>query len=186
MNRFIKSSLDSNRFIKVVFLTMLVAVLPSAKAITEESYPMINLVHPDDIECMALNIYHEARNESLAGQVAVAQVVMNRKDHASYPDTVCDVVKQGPTYITGDGTVIPKRHKCQFSWFCDGRADEASNMHAWRESVTIANAVLDGIYPDIVEGSLWYHADYVSPYWRRGVKYVTQIDRHIFYSELSD
>ena len=139
-----------------------------------------------ELECLALNVYHEARNESLAGKVAVSQVVLNRVSSARYPDDVCSVVEQGPTYTNSEGITYPKRHKCQFSWYCDGKGDEAKNQRAWRESVTIASAVMDGIYPDIVEGALWYHADYVSPRWRKGVKYVTQIDRHIFYSELID
>lgn len=136
--------------------------------------------------CLAMNIYHEARAESLVGQIAVAQVVINRVRSSKYPNDVCSVVKQGPVsqwHLENTGREVPIKHKCQFSWYCDGRSDETKNQHAWLESVTLAGAVLDNIYPDITEDALWYHADYVSPSWMKGVKYVTQIDRHIFYSE---
>lgn len=165
--------------LKVVLASALLTVVPVAEAVTQNPV-LVNSptkVQEEDLKCLALNIYHEARNESLAGQVAVAQVVMNRVSHNSYPDNVCDVVQDG---------YKPGRRDCQFSWYCDGKSDEAKNIHSWRESVTIANAVLDDIYPDITEGALWYHADYVYPKWRKGVKYVTQIDRHIFYSELGE
>jgi spore germination cell wall hydrolase CwlJ-like protein len=140
----------------------------------------------DDVKCLALNIYHEARNESLVGQIAVALVVVNRVDSSKYPDDVCSVIKQGPVskwHLESTGKIVPVRNKCQFSWYCDGKADDTPERHAWLQSVTLATAVLDGIYPDITEGALWYHADYVTPRWMKGVKYVTQIDRHIFYSE---
>ena len=71
--------------------------------------------------CMALNIYHEARNQSMVGQVAVAEVVMNRVEDSRFPDTICEVVKQAVTYKNTDKPVL---HKCQFSWYCDGQKDE--------------------------------------------------------------
>lgn len=140
----------------------------------------------DETVCLAKNIYFEARNESLVGQVAVAQVVMNRVQSPKYPNDVCSVIKQGilsQWHLKKTGKEVPVRNKCQFSWYCDGKSDEATNQHAWLQSVTLASAVLDNIYPDITEGALWYHAHYSSPYWKSSVKYVTQIDSHIFYSE---
>ena len=71
--------------------------------------------------CMALNIYHEAKNQSMLGQIAVGQVVMNRVEDTRFPDNVCDVVTQAVTY---KGTDKPVLHKCQFSWYCDGQKDE--------------------------------------------------------------
>ena len=71
--------------------------------------------------CMAFNIYHEANNQSMLGQIAVGQVVMNRVEDSRFPDTVCEVVKQAVTY---KGTDKPVLHKCQFSWYCDGKNDE--------------------------------------------------------------
>ena len=138
------------------FITMMMLVfVPIAIQASTLKVKILVPANERGLECLALNVYHEARNESLAGKVAVAQVVLNRVSSARYPDDVCSVVEQGPTYTTSEGITFPKRHKCQFSWYCDGISDEANNQRAWRESVTIASAVMDGIYPDIVEGALW-------------------------------
>ena len=71
--------------------------------------------------CMALNMYHEAKNQSMLGQIAVGQVVMNRVEDTRFPDNVCDVITEAVTY---KGTDKPVLHKCQFSWYCDGQKDE--------------------------------------------------------------
>ena len=84
------------------------------------------------IVCLALNVYHEAKNQSLAGQIAVAEVVMNRVDDPRYPNNVCDVVKQGLTYKWKPS--VPIRNQCQFSWYCDGKSDVAKEKDAWEES----------------------------------------------------
>ena len=70
-------------------------------------------------ECLADNIYFEARNQGFAGWVAVAQVTLNRVRDDRFPNTICEVVKQGLTYESG----FPIRDKCQFSWYCDGKSD---------------------------------------------------------------
>ena len=66
------------------------------------------------ILCLALNVYFEAGNQPIVGKIAVAQVVMNRVELDEYPDTVCEVIHQGPTYTNGKGDVYPKKWKCQF------------------------------------------------------------------------
>ena len=71
------------------------------------------------VQCMALNVYYEARGSNLADRAAVADVVLNRVNDSRYPDTVCGVVKQG--LQNADGSM--RRNKCQFSWYCDGKAD---------------------------------------------------------------
>ena len=80
------------------------------------------------IMCLALNIYFEARNQPIEGQLAVAQVVINRVLDDRYPDHACDVITQGPTYPDSN---LPIRHKCQFSWYCDGRSDRPTDFDAW-------------------------------------------------------
>ena len=75
-----------------------------------------NTFEHNEIQCMALNLYHEARNESLAGQMAVNHVVLNRRDSDLFPNTVCDVVLESREYHR-DGT--PVKNRCQFSWYCD-------------------------------------------------------------------
>ena len=130
--------------------------------------------------CMALNIYHEANNQSMLGQIAVGQVVMNRVADSRFPDNVCDVVTQAVTY---KGTDKPVLHKCQFSWFCDGKKDEPKyDSKEWRYAQEYASIVLSRtIVLDVTEGATHYHATYVRPAWAKTKTKTTRIDRHIFY-----
>ena len=130
--------------------------------------------------CLALNTYHEAKNQSMIGQVATAQVVMNRVADSRYPNTVCEVVKQGPKY---KGSDVPVRHKCQFSWFCDGKSDEPKrDSKEWFKAQDYARIVLSGrIVLDVTEGATHYHATYVRPSWAKTKKRTTRIEKHIFY-----
>ena len=130
--------------------------------------------------CLALNTYHEAKNQSMIGQVATAQVVMNRVADRRYPNTVCEVVKQGPKY---KGSDVPVRHKCQFSWFCDGKSDEPKkDSKEWRMAQEYARIVLSGrIVLDVTEGATHYHATYVKPSWAKTNTRTTRIESHIFY-----
>ena len=126
-----------------------------------------------ELQCMALNLYFEARGESRAGQQAVAHVVLNRANHAGFPKSVCDVVKQG-----GEN----KRYHCQFTWWCDGLSDKPRNKRSWRQSVILSAQVLLHKTKDPTNGALWYHADYAKPYWQRSMEKGPKIGRHIFYS----
>ena len=78
-------------------------------------------------ECLAKNIYFEARNEPFAVQFAVALVTLNRVHDNAFPNTICEVVYQGIHHADG----FPKRDRCQFSWYCDGNSDEVRNKRAW-------------------------------------------------------
>ena len=130
--------------------------------------------------CLALNTYHEAKNQSMIGQVATAQVVMNRVADSRYPNTVCEVVKQGPKY---KGSDVPVRHKCQFSWFCDGKSYEPKrDSKEWFKAQDYARIVLSGrIALDVTEGATHYHATYVKPSWAKTMTRTTRIESHIFY-----
>ena len=130
--------------------------------------------------CMAFNIYHEANNQSMLGQIAVGQVVMNRVEDNRFPDTVCEVVKQAVTY---KGTNKPVLHKCQFSWYCDGKKDEPNyDSKSWSKALKYAVVVLGGdITLDFTDGATHYHATYVRPAWAKTKTRTTRIDRHIFY-----
>ena len=131
----------------------------------------------DEITCLAQNIYFEARSEPADGMLAVGHVVLNRVASKRFPDTVCTVVRQG-----GD----QRRHRCQFSWWCDGRSDQPHNKVAWNAARLIAWFVYNGQTEDPTGGALWYHADYVSPYWREAFVAGPQIGRHIFYLNAED
>ena len=130
--------------------------------------------HARAAQCLALAIGYEAANEPLAGQQAVAEVVLNRVRHAGYPKTVCGVVFQGSERRTG----------CQFSFTCDGsmrrHAFAADRMASWQ---AIAEAALEGLAPSRVPGATHYHANYVSPRWAPSLVRVAQLGLHIFYRQ---
>ncbi len=129
---------------------------------------------------MAVNIYHEAGNQSMIGQMAVGQVVLNRVEDTRFPDTVCEVVKQAVTYKNSNK---PVRWKCQFTWYCDGKKDEPNfESRTWRLALEHASILLTKtIVLDITEGATHYHATYVRPAWAKTKTRTTRIDRHIFY-----
>ena len=137
---------------------------------------MIDALFANALMCMALNIYHEARNESTAGQLAVGQVVMNRVYDDRFPDTVCGVVKQGVHWES-----IPARNRCQFSWYCDGLSDKPRNKKAFVKSQENAQIVLNGWFGTFMDGATHYHADYVMPSWSKTHTRIVKIDSHIFY-----
>ncbi|MCU7931077.1 MAG: cell wall hydrolase [Candidatus Thiodiazotropha sp. (ex Codakia rugifera)] len=126
----------------------------------------------EEIHCLALNIYFEARSESEQGQQAVGHVVMNRVAHTRYPDSICRVVRQG-----GE----KKRNRCQFSWWCDGRSDQPTNRTAWLKSLQLAYEIYMGHSNDPTGGALWYHADYVNPDWSTTLRLGKKIGMHYFY-----
>ena len=135
--------------------------------------------------CLALNTYHEAKNQSLVGQIATAQVVMNRVEDNRFPNTICEVVKEGyrlrPSW-EDPKKEYPIRHRCQFSWYCDGKDDTPKNEKAWRKAQDVAFLVLyDKIKLDVTEGATHYHATYVRPSWAKTKKRTTRIEKHIFY-----
>jgi len=130
-----------------------------------------------DVKCLALNIYHEARGSNLADQAAVADVVLNRVESRKYPNSVCGVVKQGRTWKGN-----PVKHKCQFSWYCDGKSDRMTDTDAAKSAYYIAHQMLaNNRFRGISEGSTHYHANYVKPYWAKSFELVGTIGRHIYY-----
>lgn len=135
------------------------------------------------IVCLALNIYWEARNQPTVGQIAVSQVVMNRVESEYYPDDACEVVFQGPTRPSWKNPTqeIPVRHRCQFSWYCDGKGDTPTDEEAWDNALFIATGVWYGKVDDQVDGALWYHADYVRPAWASEKEIRATHGNHIFY-----
>ena len=136
------------------------------------------MIFSSAVMCLALNIYWEARDQPLAGQIAVAQVVVNRANDVRYPDSICDVVYDAEY---SNGSSIPKRHRCQFSWFCDGLPDKPKNKEAFEGSVLIARAVLDGKTHDLTNTATHYHSIDVNPTWSYYYKKTIRIEDHIFY-----
>ena len=143
------------------------------------------LIDDKELLCMAKNIFFEAAVESTAGKLAVAQVTLNRVNSKYYPNTVCGVVYEGPHYTASNGLRLPIRDRCQFSWYCDGKGDEPKvESRLWTDTQELAKYVLlrQDELPDITDGALHYHADYITaPRWAGRKHKTAKIDTHIFY-----
>ncbi len=135
------------------------------------------VVSKDELVCLALNDYWEARSETMAGRIAVARVVLNRAMDSRFPSNICDVVKQSK--------MMGENHRCQFSWYCDAKNDIPYEADQWRTSLKIATAILqaDSSIPDPTNGALWYHADFLKPAWAQEYETTTIIGSHVFYRD---
>ena len=131
------------------------------------------------VVCLATAVYFEARGEPRVGQQAVAHVVLNRVRDSRFPSNVCDVVQQGPRYRWDPD--IPVKHRCQFSYYCDGKSDKMRDKAAKLRATRISELVLSRTIMDPTEGSTFYHADYVLPSWASTKSRVVQINQHVFY-----
>ena len=157
----------------------LIAVMltTSVHATTEKTELYSAETHPEAY-CLALNTYYEARGSNYADQVAVADVVLNRVEDTRYPNTICEVVKQGRQDANGNML----RNQCQFSWYCDGKSDRPTDTDAWIGAQQIAWFMIwDRKHRGITEGATHYHANYVNPRWARDLQLVGRIGVHIFY-----
>ena len=122
--------------------------------------------------CLANGIYFEARSESVRGQAAVAQVILNRVRNPAYPNSICGVVYQNDSWF----------NRCQFSFACDGRKKRIDSPVAYKTAQDIAMAVTAGkIFIPEVGSSTHYYAQYVHPGWARTMQKMTKIGLHIFY-----
>lgn len=139
-----------------------------------------NIAHADithinktqQIACMAMNIYFEARGESINAQVAVAQTVMNRVASSRWPNSICRVIFEGGERL----------YRCQFSWFCDGKSDSPKDLSAFTKAVLLSERVIAGKWrSDLSHGATCYHNKDVSPSWAKAFPRVAQLGRHIFY-----
>ncbi|MGE0846281.1 MAG: cell wall hydrolase [Flavobacteriaceae bacterium] len=124
--------------------------------------------------CLATAIYFEARGEPELGQRAVAQVIMNRVENPTYPNTICGVVYQN----------VKWRNRCQFSFACDGKADRIRDQGAWEIATRIAEHTMAGEgWLKKIGAATHYHANYVRPRWSRYMERLDRIGQHIFYFE---
>ena len=132
-----------------------------------------------ELACMATAIYFEARGEPMVGQVAVGQVIMARVNDERYPNTICEVVKQGYYYSWNPEIPIPD--KCQFSFWCDGKPEKIKDEDAYFWATEVADAVMVGTLYDTTQGATHYHAYYVQPSWSKKFTQTVRINDHIFY-----
>lgn len=124
--------------------------------------------------CLTEAIYFEARGEPVAGQVAVAEVILNRVDSPRHPSSICKVVNQG----TG------RLHACQFSYTCDGIPERVTEQAAWEKAGKIARLLIDGAPRALTADATHYHADYVNPHWAKVYPRTTKVGQHIFYKQI--
>ena len=145
------------------------APLGAGSTVQHDAHGQQRHVHSKAHRCLSLNVYWEARNQSVAGQIAVAQVTLNRTRDPRFPNNVCDVVYD---------------HK-QFSWYWDGKSDWPVEADAWESSKLVASAAMAGTGHVELQGVTHYHAVYSQPYWRDSMTQVTTIGDHVFYTDMT-
>ena len=130
---------------------------------------------PQQLNCLTEAIYFEARGESLSGQLAVGNVIMNRVASPTFPNTICEVVHQGKQI---NGKMV--RHKCQFSYYCDGKREDYDDREAYIISSKVA---MDVIFEPSSEmqNALYYHTIFIEPFWSHSKEYLGSIGNHDFY-----
>ncbi len=128
--------------------------------------------HDRALDCLTAAVYYEAATEPREGQEAVAQVVLNRLRHPSFPKSVCGVVYDG----------VGTASTCQFTFACDGSTLRLPNARLWQTAKDVAAAALSGHVATQVGAATHYHAVYVSPYWRTSLTPMGRIGNHLFYS----
>ena len=132
----------------------------------------------DEKRCLAEAMYFEARDQGWRGMLAVGVVIRNRVNDPRYPDNICSVVKQG-RYWKGN----PVRHKCQFSYWCDGKPERPAEKKPWTVALDIARMLISSkVEIEGLEDATHYHATSVQPSWASVLKKKKQIGEHIFYA----
>lgn len=142
--------------------------------------------------CLAANMYHEARGQTIEEQIAISHVVMNRVKDKRYPNNICKVITQGPvreswktrrTPNPNDAVYYPVKNRCQFSWWCDGKSDIPKDIKTWKEIHDLARRFLYNYNElnDFTHGATHYHAHYVRPQWSRKMKLTLRMRGHKFY-----
>lgn len=127
----------------------------------------------DDWRCLSEALYFEARGESVKGQFAVAEVILNRVDSPRYPGTICGVVKQGTGQLYG----------CQFTYTCDGNAEIIAEPRAFERVGKIADIMVGGAERPLTGGATHYHTKSVNPSWSRSFPRTADIGTHYFYKQ---
>ena len=124
-----------------------------------------------ELACLTEAIYFEARGESINGQIAVAEVIINRANSPIFPDSICEVIKQGAQNL----------NRCQFSYKCDGQPEYMNERKAKKRAADVAILLMKGERRAISGNATHYHADYVDPYWASKLKKTATVGTHIFY-----
>ena len=126
--------------------------------------------------CLVQAIYFEARGETLGGQLAVANVILQRVSNKYFPNTICKVVKSG-RYFKGS----PVKNRCAFSYWCDGKPERMYDKLSYKRALKVKDLALNGSVIATINKATHYHALYVNPKWAKEMKKLSQIGKHIFY-----
>jgi spore germination cell wall hydrolase CwlJ-like protein len=124
----------------------------------------------EEVHCLALTLYWEARNEGRRGMVPVGWVVLNRRQHPTFPSSVCRVVREGG-----------ERPPCQFSFWCDGRSDAPPDDESWTLARSVAEEMLSRPPTDPTRGALYFHSVSVAPAWAKERRRTVRIGQHVYY-----
>jgi spore germination cell wall hydrolase CwlJ-like protein len=139
-----------------------------------DSLPKVGDEHRSaEWQCLSEALYFEARGESVKGQFAVAEVIMNRSTHTSFPASVCGVINQG--------TASGRKYQCQFTYNCDGITNKVRERDAYERVGKVAHLLLDGAPKQLTDGATHYHTKAVNPRWARTFPRTTTIGVHHFY-----
>lgn len=139
-----------------------------------DSLPAVSKQKRDaEWQCLSEALYFEARGESVKGQFAVAEVILNRAEHSSFPGSVCGVINQG--------TASGRKYQCQFSYNCDGRSNRIYEQDAYARVGKVARLLIDGAPAVLTNGATHYHTKAVNPRWARTFERTTTIGVHHFY-----
>ena len=164
---------------KIVLLSMIVLAIMVFPTTTQSFYTLpeisnnLKKIDIKQVACMAKNIFYEAGAETLAGQAAVARVVLNRVNHG-FAETPCKVIYQK--------TTINENVLCQFSWVCEGKGEPNKASAQYKQAEMVAYQAMMGMYKDVVpKTTLFFHSIHVDPSWP--YKKVAKIGNHIFYSK---
>lgn len=122
-------------------------------------------------QCLAEALYFEARGETVKGQFAVAEVILNRVESERFPNTPCSVIRQG----TG------RKYQCQFTYTCDGRKEVIAEKQAYERVAKVARLAMDGAAENLTDGATYYHTTAVRPSWARRFTQTAKIGVHLFY-----
>jgi spore germination cell wall hydrolase CwlJ-like protein len=168
-----RKSFDGPKLRPAKSTTTVVAEKGAADDLIDFDFAEITRAHMDAEEraCLAQAIYYEARSESRIGQLAVADVVLNRVASPAFPNSVCGVVYQGSERLRG----------CQFTFTCDGSMARRLNKRKWAQSEELAGAILAGLRVPVSRNATHYHANYVSPPWAQRLTPTATIGTHKFY-----
>ena len=213
MNKFVISAMALT--ILVCWSTVTQAQGPVAELTTQAKHILWQELETNDVDasrhaevtCLAENIYFEARAESYSGKAAVGNVTRNRVEDSRWPATYCAVIQQGPVreswktrqhkdLADKDRVYYPIKHRCKFSWYCDGEKDVIwanyestgqtieGNARAWRESVELAIMIAGDTalqIKDNTKGATFYYAhNLVYPHWADSLEYIGVLGNHTF------